>query len=368
MKTSDLPLQQDTSWLQFQSVSKRFGQFQALHDVNLTIRKGEFLCLLGPSGCGKTTLLRILAGLEQQDSGSLVMGGHDISHLPPAQRQYGIVFQSYALFPNLTVAENIGYGLRDTRARKMARVEELLDLIGLQSLEQQFPAQLSGGQQQRVALARALATSPSLLLLDEPLSALDAQVREHLRRELRSLQEKLGVTTIMVTHDQEEAVALADTIAVMRAGKVEQTGTPEQIYHQPATTFVADFIGRANWLEVAVDHKGRVTLAGMEFSVSTALADRSLFGGTARLFCRPEDVHVLPHWQHDAHTWMAVVEKVDFVGGMRRALLSLCNAREIRVWAELGPNDAAYHALIPGQRVPMQLPAGRLCLFPPERA
>ncbi|MBV8467812.1 MAG: ATP-binding cassette domain-containing protein, partial [Burkholderiales bacterium] len=186
MKPHDLPsadaTNQDDSWLRFSGIVKRFGNFTALDGIDLTIRKGEFVCLLGPSGCGKTTLLRILAGLEMQDAGTLSMAGRDIGKLAPGKRDYGIVFQSYALFPNLTVAENIAYGLSTSRASKQARVRELLDLVGLAGSEVKYPSQLSGGQQQRVALARALATAPSLLLLDEPLSALDAQVREHLRR------------------------------------------------------------------------------------------------------------------------------------------------------------------------------------------
>ncbi|MDE2431093.1 MAG: ATP-binding cassette domain-containing protein, partial [Burkholderiales bacterium] len=208
----------DQHWLNIQGISKQFGAFRALQDICLSVRKGEFVCLLGPSGCGKTTLLRIIAGLEVQDAGTLTMGERDIGHLPPAQRNYGIVFQSYALFPNLTVAENIAYALRLNKVEKNRRVDELLDLVSLNGTESRYPAELSGGQQQRVALARALATSPSLLLLDEPLSALDAKVRERLRQELRRLQRKLGVTTIMVTHDQDEALTMADTVVVMSNG------------------------------------------------------------------------------------------------------------------------------------------------------
>jgi iron(III) transport system ATP-binding protein len=201
-------------YLVLQGIQKRFGDFTALRDIDLAIRRGEFVCFLGPSGCGKTTLLRIVAGLETQTAGRVLQAGRDISVAPPSERDYGIMFQSYALFPNLTVAGNVGYGLVNRRhgaARIAPRVDELLKLVGLPGSGGKYPAQLSGGQQQRIALARALATSPGLLLLDEPLSALDAIVRVHLRNEIRSLQRKLGVTTIMVTHDQEEALSVWTT-------------------------------------------------------------------------------------------------------------------------------------------------------------
>src|SRR5689334_4118492 len=236
-------------FLELAGIRKEFGEFVALHDIDLGVHAGEFLCLLGPSGCGKTTLLRIVAGLEVQTAGRIVQNGRDISRLPPMDRDYGIVFQSYALFPNLSVADNVAYGLvnrKQPKAQIAQRVEELLKLVGLPGSGPKFPAQLSGGQQQRIALARALATSPGLLLLDEPLSALDAIVRVHLRQEIRSLQRKLGVTTIMVTHDQEEALSVADRIVVMNQGAIEQVGTPMQVYREPATPFVADFVGKAN--------------------------------------------------------------------------------------------------------------------------
>ena len=256
--------------------------------------QGELVCFLGPSGCGKTTLLRIIAGLERQTAGRIVQNGRDISALPPSARDYGIVFQSYALFPNLTVAGNVGYGLvnrRMSRAEIQNRVFELLKLVGLPGSEAKYPSQLSGGQQQRVALARALATSPGLLLLDEPLSALDAIERLRLRGEIRSLQKKVGVTTIMVTHDQEEALSMADRVVVMSKGAIEQIGTPREIYEQPATPFVADFVGRVNVLEA-------VSLGAGRYQVGR-LALRSTNGGSSngspeagrrvRLYLRPED-------------------------------------------------------------------------------
>jgi iron(III) transport system ATP-binding protein len=346
-------------WLRFTGITKRFGAFAALRGIDLGIGKGEFVCLLGPSGCGKTTLLRILAGLETQDAGHLHLGERDISQLPPSARGYGIVFQSYALFPNLTAAENVGYGLRVDAARKRRRVDELLDLVGLPGSQARYPSQLSGGQQQRVALARALATSPSLLLLDEPLSALDAQVREHLRCELRELQHKLGVTTLMVTHDQEEALALADRVAVMRDGLIEQVGTPADVYSRPQTRFVAEFVGRANFLRVAVDARGALTVGDVKVGVA---ADRAMHGRSATLFSRPEDVRIDAPWQPDGRSLMAVVERVDFLGSVRRASLRLDAARESTLWADVATNTSDA-PLVPGQRVAVTLPVDRPRFF-----
>jgi iron(III) transport system ATP-binding protein len=216
-------------YLQIDRLTKKFGNFVALDSVSLEVYEGEFVCFLGPSGCGKTTLLRAIAGLDIQTSGTVRQADVDISALPPSERDFGIVFQSYALFPNLTAERNIAFGLENQKLEKSAvdkRVNELLDLVGLPDQGPKYPAQLSGGQQQRIALARALATSPGLLLLDEPLSALDAKVRAHLRHEIKDLQRRLGVTTVMVTHDQEEALTMADRIVVMNQGVIEQVGTP----------------------------------------------------------------------------------------------------------------------------------------------
>src|SRR5215216_3137921 len=240
------------SLLEVRDLTKRYGDFTALGNISLDIAEGEFVCFLGPSGCGKTTLQRAIAGLDPQTSGTIHQKGRDVSALPPAKRDFGIVFQSYALFPNLTVTDNVGYGLvsrRLNRAQVVSRVDELLVLVGLPDSGPKYPAQLSGGQQQRIALARALATSPGLLLLDEPLSALDALERVRLRQEIRSLQRKLGVTTVMVTHDQEEALSVADRIVVMNQGVIEQVGTPMQVYRDPTSPFVADFVGKINVLD-----------------------------------------------------------------------------------------------------------------------
>ncbi|ATF16323.1 ATP-binding cassette domain-containing protein [Brevibacillus sp. HB1.2] len=238
-------------YLSLRNLAKRFGKHTALQDIQLDIAKNEFICLLGPSGCGKTTLLRILAGLEKADQGSVVIAGKDITSLPAGKRNFGMMFQSYALFPNLTVSENIAYGLRNrfSKAQIADRVEEMLHLVELGEHRNKVPAQLSGGQQQRVALARALAFSPDCLLLDEPLSALDAKVRAKLRNEIRRLHHQFGMTTIMVTHDQEEALTMADRIVVMNQSRIIQVGTPKEVYERPKTPFVADFIGAISFIQ-----------------------------------------------------------------------------------------------------------------------
>lgn len=278
-------------YLEVRGLSKRFGATDVLREVSFEVAKGEFVCFLGPSGCGKTTLLLCLAGLEQADRGRIVKQGASIEGLPPSQRDVGIVFQSYALFPNLTVFENIAFGLRSRRApaaQVRTAVAGLLELLSLQGHEDKYPSQISGGQQQRVALARSLAVSPSLLLLDEPLSALDAQVRARLRGELRELQTRLGLTTIMVTHDQEEAQVVSDRIVLMNHGRVEQVGTPWEIYNRPASAFVADFIGEGN-LHAGVARQDGVEVDGLLVPCRTTQVPG---GGVQRILVRPEDLEV----------------------------------------------------------------------------
>ncbi|WP_433609274.1 ABC transporter ATP-binding protein [Prescottella agglutinans] len=241
------------SEVEYLDVTKRFGDNTVLDSLDLRIEPGEFVALLGPSGCGKTTALRILAGFETPSTGTVQVAGKPVTGVPAHRRGIGMVFQSYSLFPHLTVAQNVAYGLslrKASRAEKTARVRELLDIIGMSGFGDRYPAQLSGGQQQRVALARALATSPGILLLDEPLSALDAQVRASLRDEIRQIQLRLGVTVLFVTHDQEEALAMADRVAVMRAGRIEQIASPATLYNDPANEFVATFVGTTNVLEI----------------------------------------------------------------------------------------------------------------------
>ena len=239
------------SYLEIKNVDKFYGKFHALKNINLNIEKGEFISFLGPSGCGKTTLLRTISGLEELNSGHIFLKGKDISNLHPSKRNFSIVFQSYALFPNMTVWENIAYGLENKKVPKdiiKNKVLEVLEMVGLAGISGKYPNEMSGGQQQRVALARAIALEPDILLLDEPLSALDAKVREKLRNDIKMLQKKLNLTTIMVTHDQEEALSVSDKIMVMESGKIMQVGTPREIYEKPQSLFVADFIGKINFL------------------------------------------------------------------------------------------------------------------------
>jgi iron(III) transport system ATP-binding protein len=360
-------------YLRLRGVSKDFGNFTALQDIALDVNEGEFVCFLGPSGCGKTTLLRIIAGLEIQTAGQITQAGVDISGLPPSQRDFGIVFQSYALFPNLTVTRNVAYGLENTgssRSATVKRVKELLELVGLPDQGSKYPAQLSGGQQQRVALARALAMSPGLLLLDEPLSALDAQVRGHLRHEIKSLQRRLGVTTIMVTHDQEEALTMADRIVVMDHGVVEQVGTPLEIYREPVSPFVANFIGTMNQIPCEVNGAGGVKL-GM---LSLACQDHKVQSGApAILAIRPEDV--VPHGADagsrgapgaiatPGNCFDARIEDMEFLGSFFRAELSGLPLGDARLIADFSINAVRRMGLETGTGLTIELPADRVRIF-----
>lgn len=308
-----------TAYLNINNVVKKFGSFTALNDISLQIQQGEFVCFLGPSGCGKTTLLRAIAGLDLANSGCITQAQRDITFLPPEQRDFGIVFQSYALFPNLTVAENIAVGLYN-QGKSVAETQQIiqhwLNLIGLENASSKYPNQLSGGQQQRIALARALALSPGLLLLDEPLSALDAKVRTHLRDEIKSLQQKLGITTVMVTHDQEEALAMADRIVVMNHGVIEQVGTPEEIYAQPNSRFVAEFVGSMNFIKTSAVNAKQIRIAETilsrpQFSKQTDFAASGLFD----LAIRPEDIHFSQAFEGIPVTVMAL----EFQGTYLRA-------------------------------------------------
>ena len=340
--------------LQLRDIHKGFGAFKALDGVSLEVAAGELVCLLGPSGCGKTTLLRCIAGLERQDSGRIHFAGRDVSLLPPQARDYGIVFQSYALFPNLTVAQNIGYGLNGQRSETIrARVAEMLDLVGLSGSAKKYPAQLSGGQQQRVALARALAPRPALLLLDEPMSALDARVRDHLCGELRSLQRQLGITTLMVTHNQDEAMLMADRIAVMNHGRVEQYASPQAIYDKPATPFVARFVGQGNWL--ACQREGGHARVGR---LSLRLAHPGSHA-SGHLFCRPEAVLVNPLAGQD-NLFPARIREMTFLGNRCRVSFELDDLPDHALLAELAPE-----AMPPlsGNRIHVALPPHSLQVF-----
>lgn len=353
--------------LSIRNLTKTYGAFTALKSVSLDVHAGELVCFLGPSGCGKTTLLRAVAGLDLHDEGRIEMGGQDVSHLPPSARDFGIVFQSYALFPNLTVAANIGYGLvnrRLPRAKVKARVDELLELVGLPDQGAKYPAQLSGGQQQRVALARALATSPSLLLLDEPLSALDARVRVRLRDEVKALQRRLGVTTILVTHDQEEALAMADRIVVMNHGAIEQVGTPPEIYADPASAFVADFIGHMNFLDAEIAGPEHARLGSVTLR-STNVGGRSS-GTRVKLGLRPEEIRVRGVGPDAENTLSAHVAMLDYLGAFCRATLDIDAAPGLQLLADFSANAVRDLGIREGHALTVALPPECLRVFSHE--
>jgi putative spermidine/putrescine transport system ATP-binding protein len=309
-------------------VSKHFGALRALDDVDLTVEEGEFLSLLGPSGCGKTTTLNVLAGFVAPDHGRVLIDGADVTDQPPYQRGLGVVFQSYALFPHMTVADNVAFGLRERRVPRRdiaARVAEALSLVRLPGAGGTRPLQLSGGMQQRVALARALVIRPRVLLLDEPLAALDRKLREEMRGELREIQRRVGITTVFVTHDQHEALGLSDRIAVMKAGQVEQLGRPRDIYERPATRFVADFIGASSVVEgVAVDRETVELAGGVRLALHLPRALRA--GEEMQLLIRPERVE-LPSVGHDALT--AKIVSVMYLGDHSEVRLQIAGGTRI---------------------------------------
>jgi putative spermidine/putrescine transport system ATP-binding protein len=308
------------AYLELSRLRKTWGAHVAVEDFSLDIAEGEFLSFLGGSGCGKTTTLRMVAGFETPDSGRITLDGGDLTALAPNRRNVGMVFQNYALFPNLTVAENVAFGLevrRLPRTAAKARVVEMLGLVHLDEFGGRYPHQLSGGQQQRVALARALAPKPRVLLLDEPLSALDAHIRQHLRTEIRALQKTLGITTIYVTHDQEEALSLSDRIVVMNKGRIEQVGAPGDIYHRPATAFVAGFVGHRGVLEGRGTADGRFEVEGQ-----TIQATRPLEAGkTYRWSLRPESVVLSPPAGHESVS--GTVVSVAFLGSVLRTVVAV---------------------------------------------
>ena len=307
------------AFLEVQNLVKSFGTNTVVKGVNFAFEKGEFISLLGPSGCGKTTILRMIAGFERPTSGSIRVDGEEITHLKPNQRKLGMVFQAYALFPNLTVGDNIAFGLKIAGMpadQRRARVEEMLKLIGLPGFEKRFPYEMSGGQQQRVALARAIAPKPRLLLLDEPLSALDAKIRVSLREEIRAIQQDLGITTVFVTHDQEEAMSISDRIVVMNAGNLDQTGSPHEIYNRPSTRFVATFVGQLN------------TLPEASFGPNRAI--------------RPELISLAPRPETDT-TLTGTISDVGFLGSVVRLRVDVAGT-------PISIDTFNSHALTPPQR------------------
>lgn len=304
------------------NISKYFGALIAVQHVDLVIEPGEFVCFLGPSGCGKTTLLRIITGFEQQTSGDVIYDGKVINDVIPQKRDFGIVFQSYALFPNMTVSQNIAFGLKMRNMPKKLideRVSEILQLVGLADWEHHYPSQLSGGQQQRVALGRALAIEPKLLLLDEPLSALDAKIRIRLRTVIKKLQEELGITMIYVTHDQEEALALADRVAIMRDGEIRQIGTPWEIYKQPRTSFIAEFVGTSNFMS-GRKKNGKVQYGRLALAVSNL---EDIHSETVYLAIRPENIEWVDEAESPANYMPSNIaeveaEVINFLGAVVR--------------------------------------------------
>ena len=351
-------------YLRIERLKKQFGAFWALKDVSLEIFPGELVCFLGPSGCGKTTLLRAIAGLDVQTSGRIFQAGKEISTLPASQRDFGIVFQSYALFPNLNVAANVGYGLVShglPRVEIATRVSDLLRLVGLPDSGPKYPAQLSGGQQQRVALARALALSPGLLLLDEPLSALDARVRAYLRVEIRRLHQRLGITTIMVTHDQEEALTMADRIVVMNQGAIEQVGTPMEVYRKPASAFVADFVGTTNFLPGVVVRPGVVRFGEIDLNCDLDIQPGP--GSDITLAIRPEDVVVRNTVAGSPNTFGVRVVEMEFLGSFCRVGLSIDGGKPALV-ADFSINTVRDLSIVDGMELLVGLPPERIRVFP----
>jgi iron(III) transport system ATP-binding protein len=354
---------ESTPFLQVFNLIKNFGTFTALNDISLDVFEGEFVCFLGPSGCGKTTFLRAIAGLDIQTYGTIVQTGKDISALPPSKRDFGIVFQSYALFPNLSVTRNIAYGLENEGRSKSGihqRVTELLELVGLPDQGDKYPAQLSGGQQQRIALARALATSPGLLLLDEPLSALDAKVRTRLRHEIKDLQAKLGITTIMVTHDQEEALTMADRIVVMDHGTIEQVGSPLEIYTEPATLFVADFIGEMN--QMTAHATGKNSLRIGEYDLKSQPHQSLGEKGIATI--RPEDVVAVENQKKSGENIITVtIREMEFLGSFWRTMLTSSKLENQIIKADFSINAVRRLGIEENKSIKVELPAKALRFY-----
>jgi putative spermidine/putrescine transport system ATP-binding protein len=339
-------------------LSRSFGATQALDGLSIEIAPGELVALLGPSGCGKTTALRIVAGFESADTGSVLVDGKDISRVPAAKRDMGMVFQSYSLFPNMNALDNVGFGLRMRKlgaAKRRQRAGELLDMVGLAPQAKQFPHQLSGGQQQRVALARALAIEPRVLLLDEPLSALDAKVRLQLREQIRTLQQQLGTTTMFVTHDQEEALSMADRVGVMRHGQLEQIAAPDELYEHPATAFVAEFVGVMNRIPAELGEGGMVTCVSCTVPVNGDSV-RDLGGDSAvDVLVRPEGLTM-----EVAENGNGIVTTKTFLGSVTRVGVLLSG--DVTVQIDKPSAEAA--ALAPGTSVSVTLPPEPVLVAP----
>ena len=341
--------------IELSGLTKRFSEI-AVDNIDLTVASGEFFSLLGPSGCGKTTTLRLIAGFEQPTSGRILLDGVDVSDVPPHRRKVNTVFQSYALFPFLSVRDNVAFGLRHQGAGKAdtrRRVDEALDLVHMTAFAKRRPGQLSGGQQQRVALARALVLNPAVLLLDEPLGALDAKLRRSLKIELKALQERVGITFLYVTHDQEEALTMSDRLAVMNAGRIVQIGTPREVYEEPADTYVADFLGAANLMEVEVVSPGALRVGDFALTSHRCAAAT----GTAHAVIRPERVRIEEHGSAGENRVPAMVERVVFLGSATEVLLRLAPGIQVQA---LMQNDGSRPDLAQGTPVHAYLPPDAL--------
>jgi spermidine/putrescine transport system ATP-binding protein len=350
------------------SLRKEFSDVVAVDDIDLHVDGGEFFSLLGPSGCGKTTTLRLIAGFERPDSGKILLDGVDMSATPPHKRKVNTVFQSYALFPHLDVFDNVAFGLRrrkEKRSEIRQRVLQVLDAVRLSGLERRRPVQLSGGQQQRVALARALVLSPAVLLLDEPLGALDAKLRKALQLELKGIQEQFAITFVYVTHDQEEALTMSDRIAVMSDGHVEQIATPSEMYEAPRTAFVADFLGVSNLMTVHAEPDGDGCLVTLGDFKLRALGGEVAGRGDARAVIRPERVRVEPYESTGDNRVPGMVERVVYLGASEQLVIRLATGEVVH--ASIA-NDGAPRAYAQGTAVQAHLPAEALRVLPPPRA
>jgi spermidine/putrescine transport system ATP-binding protein len=341
---------------------KRFADVTAVAGINLDMPPGEFFSFLGPSGCGKTTTLRLIAGFERPDEGQILLDGVDMAQTPPHKRNVNTVFQNYALFPHLSVADNVGFGLRYKDVSKeeaKKKVGDALELVRLEGLERRRPSQLSGGQQQRVALARALILNPSVLLLDEPLGALDAKLRKQLQIELKALQEEVGITFIYVTHDQEEALTMSDRLAVMSSGRVEQVGTPSEVYEEPTTTYVADFLGVSNLMDAradGADSNGRAKIRLGDFELVAARGDTDA-RGDVKVVIRPERVRLEESGASGENRVPGMVERVVYVGSIMQVILHLASGPTLQAWVQNQGDGLPYAQ---GHPVSVHLPADAL--------
>jgi len=348
--------------VQLLDLVKRFGDVAAVDGIDLDFPPGEFFSLLGPSGCGKTTTLRLIAGFERPDEGQVLLDGIDLAQTPPHKRNVNTVFQNYALFPHLSVGENVGFGLRYKDVSKQEakkKISDALALVRLEGYDKRRPSQLSGGQQQRVALARALILGPAVLLLDEPLGALDAKLRKALQIELKTLQEEVGITFIYVTHDQEEALTMSDRLAVMSNGRVEQVGTPSQVYEAPRTSYVADFLGVSNLMDaqaVGADREGHATVRLGEFELVATKGDADL-RGDAKIVIRPERVQIEEHGSIVGNRVPGMVERVVYVGSTMQVFVHLASGQTLQAWVQ---NTGGGIPFQQGEAITVHLPAEAL--------